>query len=318
MDVNPTKPKPKNNQQNFTEDEIRTRAYQIWLSRNGTSNNNNGKYNPEDDWNAAIESLKLERSRVGGINFLMRKLAQRLFSPFKNPDDRAFNLDVVKTLTSVSSLIATIVAATGLFITSNDNNERLITDRFSKAVEQLGNDKLEIRLGGIYALERISKDSRKDEWTVMEVLTAFVREHSKVSRKTTGEQIPPPPTDIQAVLTVIGRRRLSYRNGEDNHLDLIKTNLGKAYLFKANLQGAYLINANLEEAKLWGANLQGAYLINANLQGAYLINVNLKEAQYTDKSTSQKTCNGFLQDYPCPTIFPPNFDPKAAGMVLKQ
>jgi len=109
MSATPPKPKPKNNQPNFTEDEIRARAYEIWLSRNGTSNNNNGKYNPEDDWNAAIESLKLERSRFKRINGYLwktftspyrftKKSTQQLLSPFTNREDRVFNLDVVKTL----------------------------------------------------------------------------------------------------------------------------------------------------------------------------------------------------------------------------
>lgn len=35
-----------------------------------------------------------------------------------------------------------------------------------------------MRLGGIYALERIAKDSRQDRPTVVEVLSAFAREHS--------------------------------------------------------------------------------------------------------------------------------------------
>ena len=36
-----------------------------------------------------------------------------------------------------------------------------------------------MRIGGIYALERIARDSAKDHPTVMEVLTAFIREHSR-------------------------------------------------------------------------------------------------------------------------------------------
>ena len=47
-----------------------------------------------------------------------------------------------------------------------------------KAIEQLGSDKLDVRIGGIYALERIALDSAKDHPTVMAVLTAFIREHS--------------------------------------------------------------------------------------------------------------------------------------------
>jgi hypothetical protein len=46
-------------------------------------------------------------------------------------------------------------------------------------VEQLGSDKLEVRLGGIYSLERISKESPDDYCTVMENLAAFVRERSR-------------------------------------------------------------------------------------------------------------------------------------------
>jgi hypothetical protein len=36
-----------------------------------------------------------------------------------------------------------------------------------------------VRLGGVYSLERISKESADDYWTVMENLTAFVRERSR-------------------------------------------------------------------------------------------------------------------------------------------
>ena len=61
-----------------------------------------------------------------------------------------------------------------------------MTDRFTKAIEQLGSDKLDVRIGGIYALERIARDSAKDHPTVMEVLTAFIREHSRE---------PWPPSD---------------------------------------------------------------------------------------------------------------------------
>src|SRR5579859_5423121 len=60
-----------------------------------------------------------------------------------------------------------------------------VTERYTKAIEQLGSDKLDVRIGGIYALERIARDSARDHQTVMEVLTAFIREHSR-------EQWPPP------------------------------------------------------------------------------------------------------------------------------
>ena len=85
-----------------------------------------------------------------------------------------------------------------------------VTDRYTKAIEQLGSDKLDVRIGGIYALERVARDSARDHPTVMEVLTAFIREHSR-------EPWPPPDPggqeqgrstrpDVQAAVTVVGRR----------------------------------------------------------------------------------------------------------------
>lgn len=53
--------------------------------------------------------------------------------------------------------------------------ESQITDRYTKAIEQLGSDKPDVRLGGIYALERIAKDSPADGATIAEVLAAFIR-----------------------------------------------------------------------------------------------------------------------------------------------
>ena len=75
------------------------------------------------------------------------------------------------------------------------DRQRRITESFSKAIEQLGSDKLEVRLGGIYSLERISKESLDDYWTVMENLTAFVRERS---RRTARGRRPPRPHERTA------------------------------------------------------------------------------------------------------------------------
>jgi hypothetical protein len=51
-----------------------------------------------------------------------------------------------------------------------------ITERFTKAIEQLGDkERLMVRLGGIYALEQVAKDSESHHWPVMEVLTSFAR-----------------------------------------------------------------------------------------------------------------------------------------------
>ncbi len=172
------------------------------------------------------------------------------------------------------------------------NREGQITERFTRAIEQLGSKELEIRLGGIYSLERIARDSERDHWTIMEVLTAYVRQHAprrpeerqegqegpaveKKPEEDSGEvpettKVPVPAPDIQAIMTVIRRRTRYVGHGEPEPLDLHETNLFGANLSEANLSEAVLSRAVLSEANLSGANLSEANLGGANLWRARL------------------------------------------------
>ena len=172
------------------------------------------------------------------------------------------------------------------------SQEKHKTDLFTKAIEQLGSEKLEVRLGGIYALERIARDSEKDHGPIMEVLTAYVRVHApwppkkppeaKEQPAETGKPVPgekepatkptpevKPRADIQAILTVLGRRARTYGKGEAQRLDLHQT----------DLRGADLREVHLEGAGLWRAQLEGAYLGGAHLKGTILVGVDLRQAQ---------------------------------------
>jgi uncharacterized protein YjbI with pentapeptide repeats len=179
--------------------------------------------------------------------------------------------------------------------------EGQITERFTKAIDQLGKsgkENLAVRLGGIYALERIAKDSAKDHEQIIEVLTAFVREQTHV-QKTIPDQLPPAAgespeqgrekvsADVQAILTVLGRRTRTIGDGESQRLDLSKAqlqgaNLQGAKFQGADLQGANLRGADLEGAKLQRADLQGANLRGANLEGANLLEANLRGADFRE------------------------------------
>jgi hypothetical protein len=145
-----------------------------------------------------------------------------------------------------------------------------ITERFTRAIDQLGNDKgqLDVTLGGIYTLDRI-KDSLDDRATIAEVLTAYVRGHApwpptEPIDPSLAEQMGPyvtrvpldqlPPLqerspDVQAAVTVLGRMPPAYRGGLDLHgTDLRRADLRGAHLEGADLSGAHLEMANLEEA----------------------------------------------------------------------
>src|SRR4051794_33235111 len=101
--------------------------------------------------------------------------------------DRAEEIGRARTavLAILAGTIATVGAVfTGLSYRLNRQGHELdragqLTERFTRAIDQLGSKSLDVRLGGIYALERIARDSADDHPQVIEVLTAYVRAHAR-------------------------------------------------------------------------------------------------------------------------------------------
>ncbi len=60
-------------------------------------------------------------------------------------------------------------------LTNRDATERRITELYTKAVEQLGNEKAPVRLGGLYALERLAQDNPAQRQTIVNVICAYLR-----------------------------------------------------------------------------------------------------------------------------------------------
>lgn len=59
------------------------------------------------------------------------------------------------------------------------DREAQMTDRFSKAITHLGDEKQAVRIGGLYELQRVAKDSPKDSNTIKEVILTYL--HDKYS-----------------------------------------------------------------------------------------------------------------------------------------
>lgn len=186
-----------------------------------------------------------------------------------------------------------------------------LTERFTRAIEQLGqtaDDKLDIRLGAIYALERIAKESEELHQPVMEVLTAFLREHSQEPNEPSAamvENVASPTTlidpapsergtqrpraDFQAIVTVIGRRqvrhepadfRLDLRGVVLDHVSFYRGHLEGANFAGAHLQGAQFNSAHLHHANFNVAHLQRALFWGAELHDAYFEEADVKGAQF--------------------------------------
>jgi hypothetical protein len=152
------------------------------------------------------------------------------------------------------------------------------TERYARAMSLLGDDKIEVRLGGIYALERLARESSRDHGPIMEVLSAYIREHAAWNYS---ETVPARPrADMQAILTVISRRHAPFDPSE-GHIDLHGTALSRAYLPWAHLERAFLYEANLDGAMLQNANLRGAWLWKASLVDTVLQGTHLEGADLT-------------------------------------
>ncbi len=177
-----------------------------------------------------------------------------------------------------------IVVLVGAYFTYRQlhtSREGQITERFTRAIDQLGHPQLDVRLGGIYALERIARDSPADRTTIGEILTAYVRSRAPWPPTLSSQYVATAPIrevrelqirapDVQAVLTVLGRGGFADPKGVDSPLDLHAVDLRHAHLPGAHLKRANLDGAHLEGANLLGAHLKGAYLLDAHLEGADL------------------------------------------------
>jgi hypothetical protein len=157
------------------------------------------------------------------------------------------------------------------------NREQQITERFTRAIDQLGHRRADVRIGGIYGLERIMNDSARDHGAIVEVLTAFVREHAPVSDPPP-EEYERPDGDVQAALTVLGRRPVR----ADRELDFLR--MSDTFLRRALLRGARFRSVRLRNARLENAHLERATLVDAHLRGVYLEHADLEGADLTNAS----------------------------------
>lgn len=214
------------------------------------------------------------------------------------PDEKAradvednFRKTIGQLLGGVAVLIGAGVAYYGTLQTLSVSERRvkasrdlLISQQASKGFENLGStghDKLMVRLGGIYALEGVMNDpGGQYHQPVLEALCAYAGDG-------------PPATDIQSVLTVIGRRavgkgvieltgahipRSTLAGANLRSAYLWFTDLRGAYLPSADLRGANLMNSDLAAADLSGTFMNNAQLVTTNLTGANLTNANLDGA----------------------------------------
>ena len=207
-----------------------------------------------------------------------------------------------------------LAGAVATWLQVHISREGQITERFTRAVDQIGSEKVDVRIGGIYALERIARNSLADRTSIQYLLGAFVRNHA--SWAVGAPDGPQHPTaivdehlswlsirapDIAAAVGVLGRRpqpspdaRILYLSRTDlrglqldggdlaatqmRHTNLACARMRAVRLDRSDLVDTDLRQADLEDARLSGANLTGAYLQDANLRHTDLGHADLSHA----------------------------------------
>jgi hypothetical protein len=119
------------------------------------------------------------------------------------------------------------------------------SERFTRAIDQLGSSRVETRIGGIYGLDQIAEQSPENTVPVGEVLLTWLnsRPRPRTPPETPLREHAP---DVQAALSALTGQR--YSSIVDARLDL----------HRLGLRGADLYGAMLSGADLRGADLRGA------------------------------------------------------------
>ena len=203
----------------------------------------------------------------------------------------------------------------------------LITRRIDNAVQSLASSlpeaqcsstEIGARIGAVHALGRIAAESNRHHLRVMDILCDYLRLHTMAAQLVATEPQAPcegplretkvsidkktktedtsPPSVLQAVITVIGRRsskqiaseqmpqylirpyRIDLRNVGLRGADMAGFNLAQALMDNSQFDHALLNRAKLDETDLRGASLRHALLWKASLCDAQLWTADLTEA----------------------------------------
>ncbi|MEU9456746.1 pentapeptide repeat-containing protein [Streptomyces sp. NPDC048277] len=229
-----------------------------------------------------------------GVALLLGPVARRATRPYvtaTTPPVEALE-SLTKIRSTVLQAVQGIVVVGGVLVTAgtllytahsvrlaeenlDTTRDGQVTDRYNSAIENIGSKSEDVRIGGMYALQRIAEDSPHDRPTVVRVLGAFVRDHGATGR-------PAVPDDEATAVDVLLSESSPDLPADLHSAELPHLHKPDANLKNADLNGADLHGANLRDADLRGADLRGADLEDADLTGALLKGAELKGTTMPD------------------------------------
>ncbi len=232
---------------------------------------------------------------------------------------RNVSLSIAGSITLSIAVLGVILTLIRNILTRQQNNiseQVQITESMGQAIAQIGafngeKPNIEVRMGGLYSLQRIMKYSPKDKESIARILYAYVHENTKRDKTGQPKKKNPAmhesyrmPEDIQAALNIISQFNKEQRKeGRDNFLDsqlnlshtdfssysFINMDFSHAVLEYVDLSNADLSHTNLSNANLLEANLHGIGSYELNLSSANLWGANLSKAVLTDADVTNAT-----------------------------
>jgi hypothetical protein len=221
-----------------------------------------------------------------------------------------------------AALWAVFVAVQQIFI----SRENHFTALFSSSIEQLGtrpvpdsvaqapqlrNFSFDIRIAGIYGLERVARDSSRDHWPIMEILCRYVRQNhcaKKVEQIVDSanliaqlKSLPEPPFDLEAAMMAIGRRSWRKVVLERELRNRLQREVRERRSAVSKLQSeedesafneideSFCLNfdgSNLCKLKLWNCDFSHGLFRNCDMRGIVFWVCDLSDAKFSDSALS--------------------------------
>ena len=152
----------------------------------------------------------------------------------------------------------------------------LITDRLTRAIEQIAHEKPYMRVGGIRDLEQIADTQEEERMKIAHILASFIRtqavknyKENELMMKEEFDAHREKRLDIEIAVTVLSRiaskleKQKQFEQHSENKYDLCS-------LENLDLRGLRFEGVDLSKFALEGTDFSGAWLRGANFTNAHL------------------------------------------------
>jgi uncharacterized protein YjbI with pentapeptide repeats len=192
------------------------------------------------------------------------------------------------------------------------NRQAELAERYAKSLDHLASSDVNVRIGSLYTLRSVARESSDEREAVRDILISYVRQHSPMSPPLAGVsgaggsaaqtrtlQLSATAADVQVALGILGGlalnpqgpttllqlSQLDLRGGAYSGLSLRQTDFSGAtligvYLRNADLDGSLFVGTRISNAFLSGADLHGSDFSTADAEGVDLSNAVLRDARF--------------------------------------